>query len=136
MPPKPSFEKAFSKLIQHLQREPQDEGKTRRLLRAASKTVSRQNVSVHAGLVLEDTLQDPGVHGRMHARGIEALQLLAGAPERELLALACALAADDGDIPSTEMVAVALVVTVTPGEMADPAEAGRSRWPPSAGSTA
>lgn len=125
MPPKPSFEQAFSNLIDHLRTRPDGGAKTRRLLRALRAKVPRDGVVTEAGVELEGTSHDPGLLGRMHRRRVETITVRHDAPADELLQLAGALAADHGPIPVTDKVHVSFVVDVTPGEMAN-----RSPTPP------
>lgn len=129
MPPKPSFEQAFSNLIDHLRTQPDGGAKTRQLLCALRAKVPRDGVVTEAGVELESTSHDPGLLGRMHRRRVETITVRHDATADELLQLAGALAADDGPIPHTDKVQVSFVVDVTPGEMAD-----RSPAPPWPGS--
>jgi hypothetical protein len=51
----------------------------------------------------------------MHSRQVDVIRVAQGAPAEELLALAQALAQEDGPIPSTEAVQVELVQSIRPG---------------------
>ena len=115
MTPESSFERAFSKLVRHLRRPSEGAGQTARLARAVRKSVARKAAVVEAGLVTVDTINDPGLRGRMLARRVEAVRVAAGAPEEDLLRLARALAAEDGPVPHTDEVAVDYVIDIRPG---------------------
>ncbi len=115
--PKPSFERAFSNIIDHLRTKPDGDAKTQRLVRALCERISSDGVVTEAGIERESTLDEPGLAGRMHLRHIETITVHQGAPVSELLELARALAADEGPIPVTDKVQVSFVVDVTPGEL-------------------
>jgi len=117
VPPKPSFEQAFSKIIDHLRTRPDGDAKTQGLVRALRAKVTREGVTTEAGIELESTLRDPGLVGRMHRHRVETITVHHGAPIDELLQLARALAADEGPIPVTDKVQVSFVVDITPGEL-------------------
>ena len=126
MPHQPSFEQAFTSLLEHLRQRPEDDRQTRRLVATLGKTVAAEGMTVEAGLVRTDTLHDPGIRGRMLARRVETLRVSAGAPDDELLALAEALAVSDLTIPTTRQVAVEFVVDVQPGQFANQLPSARS----------
>ena len=120
MPRQPSFEQAFSTLLDHLRLRPEDDRQTRRLLKILEGTVASEDVTIEAGLVRTDTLSDPGLRGRMLARRVETLRVAATAPGDELLALAQALAVSELEIPSTSKVTVEFVVDIQPGKLVTP----------------
>jgi hypothetical protein len=115
--PRPSFEQAFSKIIDHLRAQPEGDAKTQGLVLSLREKVTQEGVTTEAGIELENTLRAPGLVGRMHRRRVETITVHHGAPVDELLQLARALAADEGPIPVTEKVQVSFVVDVTPGEL-------------------
>ncbi len=126
MPPNPSFEQAFSNLIDHLRTRPDGGAEAQVLLHALREEVTRDGVVAEAGVELEGTPHDPGLLGCMHRRRVETITVQHDAPADELLQLAGALAADNRPIPVTDKVHVSFVVDITPGEKTD-----RSPAPPS-----
>jgi len=125
------FAEAFSRLVQQLRSGPDDPDAVRDLLTKVSVHVARQPALEEAGIQLSGMLNEVSLRGRMHARGLDAIRVAVGAPAEELLALAQALAQEDGPVPSTDRVQVDLVELIMPGaenafstkELTRPAEA-------------
>ncbi len=115
MPGESPFAEAFGQLIAQCRSQPDDYDAVRALLARVSVVVARAPIVEEAGLQLSGMLHDQSLRGRMHTRGVEAIQIAAGAPAEELLTLAEALAADAGALPSTDAVALDLVQVVAPG---------------------
>ncbi len=129
MPPKPSFEQAFSNIIDHLRARPDDAAETHGLLRVLIAQITREGVIIEAGVEMGSTLNNPGLLGRMHRRRVETITVHHGAPVDELLQLARALVAEEAPIPVTDRVQVSFVVDVTPGEMVGRPEAADAGIP-------
>ncbi len=109
------FAEAFGCLVQQLRSGPNDHDAVRELLRKGTVHVARQPAIEEAGIQLSGMLNEISLRGRMHARGVDTIRVAAGAPAEELLALARALALEDGPIPSTDLVQVGLVEPIQPG---------------------
>ncbi len=108
------FNDAFGRLVQQLRVTAVDGDSVRTLLAEVAALVGRAPAVEEAGIQLAGMLNELSLRGRMHARQVEVIRVAQGAPPDELLALARALAQDDGPIPSTEAVGVELVQAIRP----------------------
>ena len=109
------FAEAFGYLVQQLRSGPDDHDAVRELLTKVSLLVAREPAQEEAGIQLSGMLNEISLRGRMHARGVDTIRVAAGAAAEELLALAEALAREDGPIPSTDVVQAGLVEPIGPG---------------------
>lgn len=109
------FSDALGRLVQQLRATRGDQASVRKLVTEVTALVAREPVVEEAGIQLAGMLNDTSLRGRMHARQVDVIRVAHGAPAEELLALAQALAQEDGPIPSTEAVRVELVQSIRPG---------------------
>jgi len=126
------FSSAFGRLVQQLRATRGDQEAIRKSLTEVSVLVAREPVVEEAGIQLAGMLNDTSLRGRMLARQVDVIRVGPRAPVGELLALAQALAQEDGPIPSTEAVQVELVQSIRPGaaEAITPRAVARTPEPP------
>lgn len=108
----PDFGELLGKLLLVLRDGPAKKDKIRRALHAAAARVAHSPAIIEAGIVRSDWGEggDP-LKERLQVRQIDAIEVAAGAPERDLLALAQALTEDGAPIPESPHIQVRLFPT-------------------------
>ena len=108
----PDFGELLGKLLLVLRDGAAKKDKIRRALHAAAARVAHTPAIIEAGIVRSDWGEggDP-LKERLQVRQIDAIQVAAGAPERDLLALAQALTEDGAPIPESSHIQVRLFPT-------------------------
>ena len=107
------FTAYFGQLVLLLRRQPGDIAAQKSALRSAMAVLPRGAVRVEAGIEHSEVPDDTSLKGRLLNRFVDSVSFSATAPAAEVLALARALAADQGLVPSTDLVQVDLVPTVS-----------------------
>src|SRR5690606_31134949 len=110
------FAALFRALVAHARAHPGDEPGLEALAGAAAGAVAAAPAVLEAGFELDPGADaaDP-LKARLLARGVDRIAVAAGAPAADLLALARALAAEQGALPGTAAVTVELVEVIRPG---------------------
>lgn len=103
------FTAYFGQLVLLIRRQPGDIAAQKTALRSAMAVLARGAVRIEAGIEYSDVPDDNSLKGRLLSRLIDSIHFAAGSPAGEVLAVARALAADQGPVPSTGLVTVELV---------------------------
>lgn len=111
LPPDPEapFAAQLAHLVALLRQAPERQDAITRAVEDLATRVARQPAQVEAGIENTWALDGDPLKERLLLRGVDAIQVRAGAPGQELLALARALADDTAPIPSTAAVHVELI---------------------------
>jgi hypothetical protein len=107
------FTAYFGQLVLLIRRQPGDKGSQKNALRSAMAVLPRGEVLIEAGIEYSDAPDDNSLKGRLLSRLVDSVKVSAEASAAEVLALARALASDQGDIPSTPLVQVERVPAAT-----------------------
>lgn len=103
------FTACFGQLVVLIRRRPGDTAAQKSALRSAMAVLPSGAVRMEAGIEYSDVPDDNSLKGRLLSRLVDSVAFAAEAPAGEVLALARALAADEGVIPSTPLVQVELI---------------------------
>lgn len=131
MDSKSAFVKRFGDLVLLLRVDPGNDAAQDLALAAACAAVEAEPVDVEAGIAWSTIPDELALKQRLLARQVEAVHVVAGAEDHELLALARALSHDTVPIPSCPNVQVRMVehLVPPPGVPAAPPEADRGPTP-------
>lgn len=94
-----------------IRRQPDDTSAQKTALRSAMAVLPHGPVRIEAGIEYSEVPDDSSLKGRLLHRFVDSICFAPEAPAGDLLALARALAMDQGEIPSTEMVEVVLLTS-------------------------
>ena len=103
----------FGQLVVLIRRLPGDTAAQKSALRSAMAVLPSGAVRMETGIEYSDVPDDNSLKGRLLYRLVDSIAFAAEAPAGEVLALARALAADEGPIPSTPLVHVELISPVS-----------------------
>jgi hypothetical protein len=105
------FIASFSRLVLLIRRQPADVSAQKSALRSGMAVLLRGPVRIEAGIEYSDVPDENTFKGRLLLRFVDSISFAPAAPASEVLALARALAADRGPIPSTSAVTVELITS-------------------------
>jgi FOG: HEAT repeat len=107
-----TFEQDLGDLVSQVRAHPGDHAAFATALDRVADRVASAPAILEAGIENSWSLDGDDLRGRLLARGVDAIRVAAGANRDDLLALARALAEDDGPLPSTPGVQVDLIPTL------------------------
>jgi HEAT repeat protein len=107
-----TFEQSLSDLVSQVRAHPGDHAGYAAALDRVVGQVAGSPAAIEAGIENTWSVDGDDLRGRLLARGVDAIRVSAGASRDDLLALARALAQDDGPLPSTPGVQVELIATL------------------------
>ena len=107
-----TFEQTLGDLVSQLRAHPGDHAAFAAALDKVTGRVASTPAVLEAGIENTWSLDGDDLRGRLLSRGVDAIRVAAGASRDDLLALARALAGDDGPLPSTPGVQVDLIPTI------------------------
>ncbi len=107
-----TFEQTLGDLVSQVRAHPGDHASFGAALDKVVGRVAGVPAVVEAGIENSWSLDGDDLRGRLLSRGVDAIRVAAGASRDDLLALARALAEDDGPLPSTPGVQVDLIPTI------------------------
>jgi HEAT repeat protein len=111
-PAEDSFEQSLGDLISQVRAHPGDHAAFGAALDKVVGSVAGTPAVFEAGIENTWSLDGDDLRGRLLSRGVDAIRVAAGASRDDLLALARALAEDEGPLPSTPGVQVDLIPTL------------------------
>jgi hypothetical protein len=106
-----TFEQTLGDLVSQVRAHPGDHAAFGAALEKVVGRVAGTPAVLEAGIENSWSLDGDDLRGRLLSRGVDAIRVAAGASRDDLLALARALAEDDGPLPSTPRVQIDLIQT-------------------------
>jgi len=107
-----TFEQTLGDLVSQVRAHPGDHAALAMALDRVAGRVASTPAILEAGIENTWSLDGDDLRGRLLSRGVDAIRVAAGASRDDLLALARALAEDDGALPTTPSVQVDLIPTI------------------------
>ena len=107
-----TFEQTLGDLVSQVRAHPGDHAAFAAALDRVADRVANMPAVFEAGIENTWSFDGDDLRGRLLARGVDAIRVAAGANRDDLLALARALAEDDGPLPSTPGVQIDLIPTI------------------------
>ena len=103
------FTACFGQLVLLIRRRPGDTAAQKSALRSAMAVLPSGPVMIEAGIEYSEVPDDNSLKGRLLSRLVDSISFAPEAPAGDVLALARALASDEGVIPTTPSVRVELI---------------------------
>src|SRR5262245_13766365 len=107
-----TFEQTLGDLVSQMRAHPGDHAAFAAALDRVTGRVAGSPAAIEAGIENSWSIDGDDLRGRLLSRGVDAIRVAAGASRDDLLALARALAEDEGPLPSTPGVQVELIPTL------------------------
>ncbi|HEU5154624.1 MAG TPA: HEAT repeat domain-containing protein [Gemmatimonadales bacterium] len=107
-----TFEQSLGDLVSQVRAHPGDHAAYAPALSRVVGWVAGSPAAIEAGIENSWSVDGDDLRGRLLSRGVDAIRVSAGASRDDLLALAQALAEDEGPLPSTPGVQVDLIPTL------------------------